>query len=265
MAKTIGGSIFIRNAIKFGYCLTEALESLYALCDEISILECGSDDGTQELIRKWVEFRGGTKKIIAEFNHPWEVGEKWDRLAILANVARKKLSTDWHFMLQADEVLHESAIPVIRRLIETGCIAFFCRRLNLYCSPDTYIRIDLKGKGKPCGDVVCRLARTTNEVMGDAESISHPSVSPDHIDEIVIFHYGYVREGAAHIAKAIDMQSWFFGPGSTPDQRIVAMRDKDNVFRPEVYFQENDLAKIPIPHPVYARELADRLRKACGK
>lgn len=266
MGKTLGGSLFIRNAIKFGYCLTEALDSLYALCDEISVLECGSDDGTQELLKKWVESKGTVKKIIVEYNHAWEVGEKWDRLAILANVARKKLSTDWHFMLQADEVLHESAIPVIRNLIMTNnASAYFCRRLNLYCTPDTYVRIDLKGKGKPCGDVVCRLARTNQEVFGDGESISHPSVNTNWIDKIVIFHYGYVREGAAHIAKAIDMQSWFFGPGSQPDQRIVKMRDEGNVFKSEVYFVSEDLAKIPIPHPIYSQELAARLRGGASK
>lgn len=265
MPKTIGGSLFIRNAVKFGYCVIEALESLYALCDEISILECGSDDGTQELLRKWIDFRGGTKKIIAEFNHVWEVGEKWDRLAILANVARSKLTTDWHFMLQADEVLHENSIPVIRRLIEKGSSSYFCRRLNLFVTPDTHVRIDLKTKGKPCGDVVCRLAKTQNEVFGDGESISHPNVNKEHTDEIVIFHYGYVRAGAAHIAKAIDMQSWFFGPGGTPDQRIVAMRDKDNVFRPEVYFTMEDVSPIPIPHPIFASELVERLRAETSK
>jgi len=260
MGKTLGGSLFIRNAIRFGYCLTEALDSLYALCDELSILECGSDDGTQDLLQKWVASKGYGKRILVEYDHPWEVGEKWDRLAILANVARAKLTTQWHFMLQADEVLHESAIPVIRNLIEAGGSAYFCRRLNLFVSPDMYIKLNLKGKGKPCGDTVCRLAKTDHLVFGDGESIAHPDVNALYTDRIIIFHYGYVREGAAHIAKAIDMQSWFFGPGSQPDQRIVKMRDEGNVFHPEVYFTAEDLDPIPIPHPTYSTDLAARLR-----
>lgn len=263
MPKTIGGSLFVRNAIRFGYCVIEALESLYALCDQVAFLECGSDDGTQEMLKAWVASKTDpTKKIHAAYDHPWNVGLKYDRLAILADIAKSQLTTDWHFMLQADEVLHESSFPEIRRLIECGRAAHFCRRLNLYRGPDTYIRLDLKGKGKPCGDVVCRLAKTECRAWGDGESIAlDRDPGQESIDKIVIFHYGYVREGAKHIAKAIDMQSWFFGPGSTPDQRIVAMRDKDNVFRPEVYFSADDVAPIPIPHPVFSRELAERYRK----
>ena len=143
MPKTLGGSLFVRNAIKFGYCAIEALESLYALCDQVSVLECGSDDGTQELLRSWAASkRDPAKKLIMNYDHPWAVGKEWHRLAILANVARSYLTTDWHFMLQADEVLHESSFPEIRRLIECGPVAHFCRRLNLYRSPDTHSLYD---------------------------------------------------------------------------------------------------------------------------
>lgn len=262
MAKTLGGSLFIRNAIRFGYCVTEALDSLYALCDQVSVVECGSDDGTQELLKQWQESKysqSGAKEVKILYGHPWEVGEKYDRLAILANAARERLTTDWHFMLQADEVLHESSFERIRQLIEFPMNGYFCRRLNLFRSPDVHIRLD--SKKKPCGDVVCRLAKTAFPAVGDAESIGvdHGRGEED-IDKIVIFHYGYVREGAKHIAKAIDMQSWFFGPNSTPDQRIVKMRDDGNVFHPEVYFSQEDVQPIPIPHPKFSAELAARLR-----
>ncbi len=260
MGKTLGGSLFVRNAIKFGYCVTEALDSLYALCDQVSVLECGSEDGTQDLIRSWAASKTDpAKRILATYDHVWEVGKNYDRLAILADVARAQLSTDWHFMLQADEVLHESAIPVIRSLIERPVNGYFCRRLNLFRSPDVHVRLD--SNKKPCGDVVCRLARTPFKVVGDAESIGvEHGRDEKHIDQMVIFHYGYVREGAKHIAKAIDMQSWFFGPHSTPDQRIVKMRDEDNKFHAEVYFSPEDVTPIPIPHPVFSRDLAARLR-----
>lgn len=265
MAKTLGGSIFVRNAIKFGYCIIEALECLYELCDEVSILECTSDDGTQDLIQGWVDGKrnGPHKKITYERNHQWDVAENYDRLAKLADIARSKLTSDWHFMLQADEILHESAFPVIRGLIERQVNGYFCRRLNLFRSPDFHVRLD--SKKKPCGDVVCRLAKTSFRVVGDAESIGvEHGCSPDHIDKMVIFHYGYVREGAKHIAKAIDMQSWFFGPHSQPDVRIVKMRDEGNVFHPEVYFSPEDVSPIPIPHPKFALALAERMRgEAC--
>lgn len=260
MAQTLGGSIFVRNAIRFGYCLTEALDSLYALCDEISVLECGSDDGTAELLSKWVLSKGTSKTIIVEYGHPWEVTGDYSRLAVLANIARSRLTTSWHFMLQADEVIHESSFPLIRQLIEGRASGYYCRRLNLFRSPDVHVRLD--SNKKPCGDVVCRLARTNFPALLDAESLAvDADLNRAHVDKIVIFHYGYVREGELLIAKAMDMLSWFFGPHSTVDARIVKMRNEGNVFRPEVYFSESDVCPIPIPHPVFSKALAARLRR----
>jgi hypothetical protein len=259
--KLIGGSIFVRNAIKFGYCITEALDSLYALCDQISILECGSDDGTEELIRGWVDAHQD-RDIIYTQGHKWDVAKDYRRLAILANVAREKLSTPWHFMLQADEVLHERSIPVLRHLAEHGkSQAYLCRRLNLFVTPDTFVRLD--SQKKPCGDALVRFARLSCLAIGDAEGLGvHNPANQAHLDDIVIFHYGYVREGQKHIDKAIDMQGWFFGPGSTPDQRIVAMRSDGNKFKPEVFFGKDDLSPIPMPHPVFSAAMAERLRSS---
>lgn len=260
MPQTLGGSLFIHNAIRYGYCLIEALESLYALCDEISVIECQSDDGTAELLRKWVEGKGSEKKIHVEYGHLWQVTGDYSRLAILANKAKDRLTTDWHFMLQADEVIHESSFPLIRELIERPASGYYCRRLNLFRSPDLHVRLD--SKKKPCGDVVCRLARRGFPALLDAESLAvDAALDRNHTDRIVIFHYGYVREGDLLIAKAMDMLSWFFGPHSTVDQRIVKMRDEGNVFRPEVYFSPDDVCPIPIPHPVFSKDYAARLRR----
>jgi beta-1,4-mannosyl-glycoprotein beta-1,4-N-acetylglucosaminyltransferase len=259
MPQTLGGSLFVRNAIRYGYCVIEALESIYALCDEISILECGSDDGTQELLRTWIASKGEHKKIHAEFDHPWDVAPDYSRLAILANIAKNKLTTDWHFMIQADEVLHESSFGAIRLLIERNATGYYCRRLNLFRTPDTHVRLD--SNKKPCGDVVCRLARTKFQAISDAESLAvDGGLDRGHVDKIVIFHYGFVRPGSKLIAKGLDMQSWFFGKGSTPDQRIVQMHNEGDVFHPEVYFGEGDVCPIPIPHPMFAQELAISLR-----
>lgn len=260
MPATLGGSLFVRNAIRYGYCVIEALESIYALCDEISILECGSDDGTQALLREWIASKGPHKRIHAEFDHAWEVAPDYSRLAILANIAKSKLTTDWHFMIQADEVLHESSFGAIRLLIERPATGYYCRRLNLFRTPDTYVRLD--SNKKPCGDVVCRLARTSYPALLDAESLAvDVGLDRNHIDKIVIFHYGFVRKGSALIAKGLDMQSWFFGKGSKPDERIVKMRQQGDVFHPEVYFGESDVSPIPIPHPMFSQALANQLKE----
>ncbi len=110
--------------------------------------------------------------------------------------------------------------------------------------------------------MVCRLALTRFDALSDAESLAVDGrLDRNHTDEIVIFHYGYVREGDLLIAKAMDMLSWFFGPHSQVDQRIVKMREDGNVFRPEVYFSQEDVCPIPVPHPIFSQALAARLRR----
>jgi beta-1,4-mannosyl-glycoprotein beta-1,4-N-acetylglucosaminyltransferase len=39
------------------------------------------------------------------------------------------------------------------------------------------------------------------------------------------------------------------------------MRDEGNVFRPEVYFSADDVCPIPMPHPMFSKDLAARLRR----
>ena len=50
--KSLGGSLFVRNAIKYDYCIEEAVLSLVPICDEITIGDAGSDDGTLDVLRK---------------------------------------------------------------------------------------------------------------------------------------------------------------------------------------------------------------------
>ena len=54
MGKTLGGSLFVRNAIQYDYCVEEAIESLAACCDEVFVLDCQSDDGTTEKLGDWI-------------------------------------------------------------------------------------------------------------------------------------------------------------------------------------------------------------------
>lgn len=259
MARTLGGSLFVRNAIRYDYCVLEALESLYALCDEISVLECGSEDGTADLLKKWAQ--GKTKPVHLEVGHPWEVAPNYQRLAILANAARQKLKTDWHFMLQADEVLHEKSIPVIHKLIEKPVFdSYLCRRYNLMTA-NYYIH----PRRRTAGDVILRLGKTSLPAVGDAQGLGEfKHYNDQYIDELVIFHYG-IREGKALIEKTSSMQSWFFGPGGPVDRRIVRMKRTGEAFDPGEFFTPDELVRVPIPHPIYSRHVAEKLERLYGR
>lgn len=249
---TLGGSIFVRDAIRLDYCVEAAIESLVPVCDQIVVMDCQSTDGTLELLRR-IAVQHHNVKIVD--GQPWEVGTHYDRLVIHANAARERLSTRWHFMLQADEVLHEVSYPAIRDAVANdgwGHGTFKVRRINLYGDPGRYVRFT--SGMKPCSDEPTRLGLSDVPAIGDAESLVEANGTCRLLlGHVTIFHYGFVRRGAALIDKTIEMQSWFHGPHGTPDARVVAMKNAGTGFVPSAIMPDSELAPIPIRHPVAAR------------
>lgn len=257
---TLGGSMFIRNAIQFDYCVTEALASLCELCDKVVIVDASSTDGTLE---KLIEFQKSHSNLKIVPGATWECHEKWDRLRILADTAKSYLKTDWHFMLQADEVIHESSFKAIRKAIKSEKYdSYMVRRMNLWGDLNHYLRYDLPQEHKPVSDSVVRLAKIDAIAFGDAESLQvNPSRCADLVNDILIVHYGFVRRDANMIDKTISMQSWFWGPGSQPDQRVVEMAKKGTRFEWEVMKTKEMLARIPMEHPKFAKAWAEERQK----
>lgn len=260
---TIGGSVFVRNAIALDYCIEESLMSILEL-DDIVVLDCQSTDGTTEMLRA---LSAKHPKIRLIENVTWECADNYDRLKILANQAIGHLDTDWHFMIQADEVLHEDAIPAMRQVVESSkaflsssASAFLCRRINLFGNIDHHIRYDLPVTRKPVSDLVVRLGTKGTFATGDAESLTPVNYDCNHADRITLVHYGFVRKNQKQIDKVMSMQSWFHGKGSQPDQRVVDMKNKDNVYRPEAFFQWSELCPLMISHPKVAKAWVDERR-----
>ena len=255
MAKLLGGSMFVHNAVKFDYCVAEALHSLCELCDEAVVMDCESDDNTLDVLHDVARTRSNLKVISGA---KWEVGKNYDRLAILADRAKSHLSTPWHFMLQADEVIHESSFNVVRRIITTPRYkSYSVRRFNLYGDLNHCFKLDMPNHRKPCNDHPLRLALREAKALADAESLEDlGSHSEGHIHQIVLFHYGLVRRDMGLIDKTIDMQSWFHGPGSQPDQRVVEMKNTDGVFDWERIVEREFLMRLPMAHPRFSAQWA---------
>ncbi|TAH43276.1 MAG: glycosyltransferase family 2 protein [Bacteroidetes bacterium] len=108
----VTGFTFIRNAIRFDYPVVEAITSVLPLCDEFIVLVGNSDDGTKKLIQEIPS----TKIKIHESVWNDELREGGKVLAEETNKAMQLISsdTDWCFYIQADEVLHEKYIPIVR-------------------------------------------------------------------------------------------------------------------------------------------------------
>jgi len=253
---SLGGSIFTHNAIEFDYCIAESIASLCGVCDDVVVLDASSTDNTVDVL---MECSSKFPNLRVITGARWDCAKNYDRLPILANEAKSHLKTDWHFMLQADEVIHESSYRHIKNCVvnRKGFTSYFCRRINLFGDMNHYLRFDLEQHKKPCSDIVIRLAKTNFSAVGDAESLGvDPAfLGGDKIEEIQIWHYGYVRRDANGIKKTINMQSWFHGEGSTPDSRVVAMTD--NVYHWEQMKERSDLARISWEHPHISKAWAD--------
>ena len=256
---TLGGSMFIRNAIQFDYCVAEALDSLCAVCDKAVVVDASSTDGTLDLLSD-VQKRNPNLQVVQ--GAQWECHATFDRLRILADVAKSYLDTDWHFMLQADEVIHESCFNNIRKAIKTDVWkSYVIRRCNLFGDLNHFLKYDIPQEHKPCSDAVIRLATIEHNAYGDAESLQ---VDPRYLNQfelehITIFHYGFVRRDANCIDKTISMQSWFWGPDSRPDQRVVEMTS--GRYEWEKMKSRELLGKIPLDHPRFAKAWAEERQR----
>lgn len=249
----LGASLFIHNGLKYDYCLRESIESVIEICDEVVVLEADSEDNTLDFLHKMSK---EYSKLKVYDHGVWECATDFSRLAILANQARKLLDSEWHFMLQADEVLHENSFNAIRAAINENKIfdRYNCRRVNLFKDFNHYIRFDISTHRKPCNDNIVRLGLSHIETYGDAESLLPVgNISKQYMEDIVIFHYGMVRKRDILLEKAINMQSWFFSNKNIGvDPQLLEMKEKYGEIRPEEIKPDSDLTELKSTHPKFA-------------
>jgi hypothetical protein len=108
----ISGFTIVRNALKFDYPVKEAICSILPICDEFIVAVGKSEDETLELIKSI----GSPKIKIIETVWNDSLREGGKLLAIETNKAFNAVSpdTDWCFYIQADEVVHEKYLPIIK-------------------------------------------------------------------------------------------------------------------------------------------------------
>ena len=112
----ISGISMIKNASKLYYPIKQAIESILPICDEfiVAVGDCDIDDTTREDI---LSIDSDKIKII---DTVWDI-EKYPRgmeNAHQTDIAKDACSGDWIFYVQADEVVHEKYLPVIKQRCE---------------------------------------------------------------------------------------------------------------------------------------------------
>ena len=253
---TLGGSIFVRNGVMYDYCFKESILSLLEFCDKVSCVVVEGEDETETIVQK---LESENKNLIVTYlpQQEWDnqQGKAQSKLCYFTDVAISKLDTDYNFYQQADEILHENSYSKVREVIESNAPAYFCSRINLWKSP--YLRLDVPQNRKPCSTEIIRLAKTEYRSYGDAESLAVPTADESCVNDIKMYHMGFVRKREVMKAKVINMQEGVFEMANH-DIKL----DGSDIFQPELWFDDNDLKLIDEPLPLLIQNWAkERLYK----
>ena len=112
----ISGFSFVRNGVKLYYPIVEAIRSILPICDEffVAVGKGDNDDETRNRIA------GIDDPKITIIDTVWE--EKYFKKGIInslqTDIAKNSCNGDWLFYLQADEVVHEKYLPIIKNRCE---------------------------------------------------------------------------------------------------------------------------------------------------
>lgn len=112
----ISGFTMVKNATSLYYPIRESILSILPLVDEfvVALGECRPGDTTEEEIRSI----GSDKVRIVHTQWDLEKYPNGTENAHQTDIAKSHCSGDWLFYLQADEVVHEQYLPVIRARCE---------------------------------------------------------------------------------------------------------------------------------------------------
>src|SRR5690606_40597292 len=112
----ISGFTFTRNVSKLYYPIKESILSILPICDEfvIALGKGDPDDNTREL----VDSINSPKIKIVETEWDTEKYPNGMENAHQTDIAKQHCQGDWLFYLQADEVVHEKFLPVIKSRCE---------------------------------------------------------------------------------------------------------------------------------------------------
>ncbi|MDI3547362.1 MAG: hypothetical protein PWR10_1014 [Halanaerobiales bacterium] len=108
----ISGFSMVRNATKLYYPIKEAVKSILPICNEF-IIAVGKGD-EDDYTREEIESIGSDKINIIDT--VWDIESQRNGVihSEQTNLALSHCSGDWCFYIQADEVVHEKYLPVIK-------------------------------------------------------------------------------------------------------------------------------------------------------
>ncbi len=102
------GCTFVSNAIRLDFPVVPAIQSILPLCDELIVNVGPSEDATLDLIH------GIEDPRIRVIHGEWDRAAGSRMLSIETQRALDAAQGDWAVYIQADEVLHQAGVPLLR-------------------------------------------------------------------------------------------------------------------------------------------------------
>lgn len=253
---TISGFTIIRNAINYDFPVVECITSLLSLVDELVIALGDSSDQTDELIKS---IKSDKIKIIKSDWDSSKYNKDGQVYANQTDIALKACKGDWCIYLQADEVLHETAVPIIRdacqKYLNTPSVeGFLLRYVHLYADYQHYISARHFGYPKEV-----RIVRNLPDIHSwrDAQSFRlMPGFNYENywqkentrvlkcilLKDAYIHHYGWCRNPQKMVKKK-EEQHW--------------MHSNEKVVMTEAYHDYGNISSFPEfkgSHPAVMKE-----------
>ena len=239
----VSGFTFIKDAIKFGYPITEAIRSVLPLCDEFIVAVGNSTDGTRALIENINDAR--IKIIDTQWDPQLNTGGKV--LAAETDKAFKAIAadSDWAFYIQGDEVLHEQYLNTVQQAMQ--------QYLNnekvdglLFKYKHFWGSFDFVGASSRWYRNEIRVIRNNKNIYSyrDAQGFRKDDNQKLFVKPIdaYIYHYGWVREPKAMQNKAAGVGKYWSEEGYDENKVKFDVNDFD-------YGQIDVLKKFTGTHP----------------
>lgn len=253
MDNLLGIYCFIRNGLKFDYPFIESIESAIPIANQIVINECDSEDDT---LNKLLELKEKYPEKIKIIRDNWVTHHS--QLCTKGNICIPHLTTQWHWQLQADEVLHEKDYDLILKTLYDTPSSIDAYKIFYYHFMANYeTEFDFMYRR------ALRIARKGSNwwLTSDADELR--GGNPDRVKEmdssVKVFHYGKVKDGRVGFDKELTFMNLYKDIGF-PDPKLKEMREKfgegycDYIYLFEEAIKRGEVRKFQGTHPKVMEE-----------